>query len=129
MIAGAVVVGALVDAGFDASRLALVIPSSVAFGCAIAAVASFISVLTLSRGLAAGITAGLLLVMYLANVVATIEPDVEWLATFSAFNYYDTTALIDEGIVPWTDLAVFTAVAILAWAGALIAFRRRDLAA
>jgi ABC-type transport system involved in multi-copper enzyme maturation permease subunit len=129
MIAGAVVVGALVDAGFDAGRLMLVVPSSVAFGCAIAAVTSLLAVLTLSRGLAAGIAAGILLAMYLANVVATIEPDVEWLATFSAFHYYDTTALIDEGVVPWTDLAVFSVVAILGWAGALIAFRRRDLAA
>jgi ABC-2 type transport system permease protein len=129
MILGAIVVGALVDAGFDAARLALVIPSSVAFGCAIAGVASLLAVVTLSRGLAAGITAGVLLVMYLANVVATIEPDLAWLATFSAFNYYDTTALIDDGTVPWADLAVFTVVAVLAWAGALIAFRRRDLAA
>ncbi|HLA16519.1 MAG TPA: ABC transporter permease subunit [Candidatus Limnocylindrales bacterium] len=129
MVVGAVAVGALVNAGFDAGRLFLVVPSSAAFGCAIAGVASVLAVVTLSRGMAGGITAGVLFLMYLANVVATIEPDVEWLATFSAFNYYDTTALIDEGTVPLLDLGVFTVVAVVGWIGALVLFRRRDLAA
>jgi hypothetical protein len=129
MVTGIVGVGAIVDAGFDAGRMFMVVPSAVAFGCAIAAVASLLAVVTLSRGLAAGITAGILLLMYLANVVATLEPDVEWVSTFSAFRYFDTTQLIDDGVVSWSDVAVFTVVAIVGWAGALVAFRRRDLAA
>jgi hypothetical protein len=122
-------VGAIVDAGFDTGRMFMIVPSAAAFGCAIAAVASLLAVVTLSRGLAAGITVGILLLMYLANVAATLEPDVEWVSTFSAFRYFDATQLIDDGVVPWSDIAVFSGVAIVGWAGALVAFRRRDLAA
>jgi len=129
MMAGAIVVGAIVEAGFDDGRLLLVIPSAVAFGCAIAGVTSLLAVLTLSRGMAGGITAGVLLAMYLANIVAQIEPDVEWLATFSAFHYFDTTALIDEGVFPWADLSVFVIVAVAGWVASLLVFHRRDLAA
>jgi ABC-2 type transport system permease protein len=129
MMAGVIVLGILVDAGLDAGRMLLVIPSALAFGCAIAAVATLLSVITLSRGVAGGLTAGILIAMYLLNVVAQLQPDLDWLARLSAFHYFDTTAIIDEGLIPWSDIAVHTVAALVAWVLALALFRRRDLAA
>jgi ABC-2 type transport system permease protein len=129
MIVAVLAVGAIVDAGFDAGRFLLVIPSAFAFGCAIAAVATLLAVVSLSRGIAGGVTVAILLGMYLANVIAQIEPDLGWLRSLSAFAYFDTTAIIDEGQLMATDLAVFAVVAVSAWGAALVAFRRRDLAA
>lgn len=129
MMAGVIVIGAVVDAGLDAGRMAMVVPSAVAFGCAIAAVATLLSVVTLSRGLASGLTAGILLGMYLINVIAQLEPAIGWLANLSTFHYFDTTAIIDDGVIPWTDIAVHSTAAVVAWVLALLLFRRRDLAA
>jgi ABC-2 type transport system permease protein len=129
MVAGVIVLGAVVGAGLDATRLVMVVPSALAFGCSIAGVATLLSVVTLSRGVAGGLTAGLLIAMYLVNIVAQLEPDIEWLARFSAFHYFDTTAIIDEGLMPWADIGVHVAVALGAWLLALLLFRRRDLAA
>lgn len=129
MVAGVVVVGAVVNAGFDVGRFMLVIPLAFAFGCAISAVATLLAVLTLSRGIAGGVTAAILLAMYLVNVVAQIEPAIDWIRPLSAFAYFDTAAAIDRGILDPGAIAVFGAVAAGAWVAALIGFRRRDLAA
>jgi hypothetical protein len=45
------------------------------------------------------------------------------------WDHFDSTALIDEGTVPWGDLVLFVVMAAVGWVGALVAFRRRDLAA
>jgi len=37
------------------------------------------AVVTLSRGIAAGLAAGLLIAMYLLNIVAQVQPDLAWL--------------------------------------------------
>lgn len=128
MIAGLVVAGALVGAGFDAGRFMLVTPLAVALGCAMAAVATLLAVLTLSRGVTAGIGTAILLAMYLGNVLAQIDARFDWLATISAFHYFDTTPIIDEGVFAWGACALYAAVAVAAWAAALLVFRRRDLA-
>ena len=100
-----------------------------AFGCAIAGPTTLLSVLTLSRGMAAGIVGGVLLVMYAIFVVAQLSKDWAWLAPISAWNHLRTTEVIDNGTFPIGDLALFTGVAVAGWLAALWAFRRRDLAA
>jgi ABC-type transport system involved in multi-copper enzyme maturation permease subunit len=121
--------GRLVGAEFDLARFSMAGVLSLAFGCAIAGVATLVAVLTLSRGTASGIVGGALIVMYAIYVVAQISPDWKWLAPLSAWDHFPTTAVIDEGLVPWGDLALFTAIAAAGWVGALWAFRGRDLAA
>lgn len=128
-VAALVLVGAVVGAGFDVPRFAVAGVGAFAFGCAIAAVTTLIGAVTLSRGVAGGVVAGLLLAMYLLHAVAKIQPDLDWVAYLSAFNYYDTTAIIDEGVIPSADLGVFAAVAIAAWGLAVLVFRRRDILA
>jgi ABC-2 type transport system permease protein len=128
MIAGIVVAGALVGAGFDAGRFLMVTPLAIAFGCAMAGVATLLAVLTLSRGVTAGIGTAILLAMYLGNVLAQIDTRFDWLATISAFHYFDATPLIDEGALPWGALGLYGAVALIGWGLALVLFRRRDLA-
>lgn len=127
-LGGVIIVGALVGAGFDAGRILLVLPSATAFGWSIAAFATLLSVVTLSRGISAGMTLGVLLAMYLGNVVAQVEPDLGWLSMISAWGYFDTTATIDQGVIAWGDVGVFVAVAATCWGAAVALFVRRDLA-
>jgi ABC-2 type transport system permease protein len=124
---GVLVVGAVVGAGFDTGPFLAAAAIFWLFACAIAGVASFVAALTLSRGVAAGVAAGLLLIMYLMNIVAELQADLGWLASFGWFKYLTVTELIDDGAVPWSSIAVFGVVAVAGWLGALLVFRRRDL--
>lgn len=128
-VAGVVLVGALVGAGFDTQRFLLVVPLLATFAWAIAAFATLLSVLTLSRGMAGGITVGVLIAMYLTNAVAAIVKDLEWLQSISIFGYFDTRELIDTGILAAGDVGVLVVIAAACWTAALILFGRRDLAA
>jgi hypothetical protein len=72
---------------------------------------------------------GTLIGMYLLFVVTQIAEDLAWLAPLSAWNHFQTTELIDNGVFPVGDLALFAVIAVGGWIAALWAFRRRDLAA
>ncbi len=128
-VAGFLVAGLVVGAGFDNGRLLLVAVPAAALGFAIHGVTSALSVATLSRGTAGGITAGVLLAMYLMNIIARLQPDYAWVGSLSAFRYFDVRSIIDAGTLDLGGLALFIAVALGGWAVALGAFRRRDLVA
>ena len=128
-IAGVLLVGALAGAGFDAGRFLLAIPLLASFAWAVAAFATLLSVITLSRGIAGGITAGVLLAMYLANIVGAIETRLDWLKSLSLFGYFDTRELIGKGTLAWGDVGVFVVIAAFCWLAAVVLFGRRDLAA
>jgi ABC-2 type transport system permease protein len=129
MIAGVLAVGWLVDAGFDAPRFALAGVLGFVYACAIAAVTTLLGALTLSRGVAGGIVAGVLLAMYLLQAVAQIDPGLDWLKYLSSFHYYDSASIIDTGAFAWGDCAIFGFVAVASWGLAIAVFRRRDLVA
>jgi ABC-type transport system involved in multi-copper enzyme maturation permease subunit len=128
-VGGVWVVGRLVDAQFDAVNFALAGVLSWLFGCAIAGVTTLLSVLTLSRGRAAGIVGGILAAMYLVFVVTQLSTNWAWIAPLSAWDHFETTPLIDTGAVPGPDMALFAAIAFAGWVAAILAFRERDLAA
>lgn len=123
------VAGAVVDAGFDPGRFLLTVPVALAYGCAIAAVTTLLGAVTLSRGIAGGTAAGILLGMYLANVLSKLVPDLDALKYVSSFHYFDSTSIVDAGTIRWEDVAVFVLVAVASWLLSLWVFRRRDLLA
>jgi ABC-2 type transport system permease protein len=128
-IAGVLIVGALVGAGFPADRFLLAIPFMASFAWAIAGFATLLSVVTLSRGTAGGITVGVLLAMYLANLISAIEPKLAWLADVSVFGHFNAERLIADGAIPWGEIGVFVAIAGGCWLLAVALFGWRDLAA
>ncbi len=119
----------LIEPDFPIERLALGGVHALAMGLAFAGVTTCLAVVFLDRGRAGGLAAAILILMYLANVVAQLTTDMSWLANLSAFHYFDLKPLIDEGTYPVADSALFMAFAIGGWALALVLFRRRDLAA
>jgi beta-exotoxin I transport system permease protein len=121
--------GAAVGAEFDLGRFLLAGVFSFAFGCAIAGPTTLLSVLTLSRSITSGIVGGTLILMYALFVLSGISADWDWVGVLSAWNHFPTTRLIDEGVLPLGDLALFVAIAVGSWIAAIAAFRQRDLAA
>ncbi len=128
-VAGLWIAAAVGGTVFDLGGYALAGLLSFAFACAIAGPTTLLSVATLSRGRASGIVGGVVFAMYAVFVVTQISKDWAWVAPLSAWDHFRTTELIDQGVVPVGDLALFALVALAGWLAALWAFRRRDLAA
>jgi ABC-type transport system involved in multi-copper enzyme maturation permease subunit len=127
-VLGFYVAATIVGAPYDLGRMLVVAVLAAAFAWAVAGVTSLLAVLTLSRSIASGITVAILIAMYLLNVVAQMQPDLETLAHLSAMYYFQPTSIIDEGTVPAGEVGLYAIVAIVGWIASLLAFRRRDLA-
>jgi hypothetical protein len=119
----------LIEPDFPTWNLVLAGGHAFAMGLAVAGVTTLLAVVFLDRGRAGGLAAGILIFMYLANVIAQLSPDLEWVARLSAFHYFDLKPVIDSGTYPLADTALYLAFAIGGWSLALVLFRRRDLAA
>jgi ABC-type transport system involved in multi-copper enzyme maturation permease subunit len=128
-VGGMLVVGVVVGAGFDAGRFLMEVPLLFLFACALGAIATLLSVITLSRAGSAGVVAGGLLAMYLLDAVSRLQADLDWIGTPSAFRYLRSTSAIDLGVMPLGPMALFGAIAVAAWGVAVWRFRTRDLVA
>ena len=128
-VGGFLLVGPVVGARFEAVPFALAGLDTWVYGCAIAAVATLVGALTLSRGLTGGLVAGILIAMYLVSVIVAIEPSLDWMRYLTSFAWFDTASVIDEGRVEAGGPVVFGLVAGFAWLGSLLVWRRRDLLA
>lgn len=130
MTVGAIVaVDLLIEPNFPIDRLVLAGVHALLLGLAIAGVTTLLGVAMLDRGKAGGLAAGILIVMYLVNILAELSSDIADLGRLSAFRYFNLKSLIDTGTYPVGDSLLYLAVAIASWLVALWAFRRRDLAA
>ena len=118
-----------IEPNFPADRVSLTALPALVFGVAIAGPATLLSVVLLDRGRAAAIAAGILVLMYLLNVVAALAPEWDILANASAFHYFDLKGLLRTGDYPLGDTLLLGGIGLAAWAAALVVFRRRDLAA
>ncbi len=126
-VASVVALGPVIDVAFDVPAFLAVGLLSFAFGCAIAAVSTLVSVVTLDRGRSIGFGAIVLILMYLVTVVSGLEPSLEGLKYLSAFHYYHPAAVIDGGQAPIGETLLFGAVALVGWGLAIWRFRSRDL--
>ncbi len=81
---------------------------------------------SLRTSVVTGSIAGVLVAMYVADLIGRLDTDLDWVRYGSVFRYYGRA--IDEGIDPLTFLGV-TAVAVACAALGALLFERRDLAA
>lgn len=127
-IGAVLLVDLFIEPDFPADRLALAGVHAFALGAATCGITALLAVILLDRGRAGGMAAGILILMYLMNVIAQLSPDLRGLANLSAFHYFDVRQLIDSGAYPVPDSAIYVVVAVIGWSLALVVFRRRDLA-
>lgn len=81
-----------------------------------------------NRGGAAGITASLAVGSYLVYTLAPLSDTIKPYQEFSPFYYYFENDPISNGL-DWGHAAVLAAATAVAFALAVVAFRRRDIAA
>jgi ABC-2 type transport system permease protein len=119
---GSVLSGAGLDAGAAAEGFANVWPLALLFA-GFGAIATGFSLRT---SVVTGSVAGLLVAMYVIDLVGRLDPDLSGLRYLSVFKYYGNA--IEEGIDPLAFAGVTLAACLLAALGAWL-FERRDLAA
>ena len=119
---GSVLSGAGLDAGAAAEGFANVWPLALLFAGCGAIAAGF----SLRTSVVTGSVAGLLVAMYVIDLVGRLDPDLSGLRYLSVFKYYGNA--IEDGIEPLAFAGVTLAACLLAALGAWL-FERRDLAA
>jgi len=77
---------------------------------------------------AVGVALGVVIVMYVLEVLGSLWPAAEWLQPYSLFHYFKAKSILTGAFTP-SDLGVLAAVILAAMTWALVVFPRRDLAA
>lgn len=71
---------------------------------------------------------GLIILMYVINIISAFLESLENLKYFSFFHYYDFSAALIDNSLDATGLLVFAGVSLVAVALGLVLFNRRDIA-
>jgi len=117
---GSVLAGAGLDAGRAAAGFAGVWPLALLFaGLGVVACAW-----SLRTSVVTGSVAGVLVAMYVIDLVGRLDPGLDWVRYVSVFRYYGNA--IEDGIEPLAFCGVTVAAAVLAGLGAWL-FDRRDI--
>ena len=77
---------------------------------------------------ALGVTLGIVIAMYVLEVLGSLWPAAEPLQPYSLFHYLKAKAILNGFVAPF-DLVVLSSVILIAMVWALMVFPRRDLAA
>jgi ABC-2 type transport system permease protein len=77
---------------------------------------------------AVGVTLGVVIAMYVLEVLGSLWPAAAWLQPYSVFHYFKAKSILSGTISP-ADMGVLSFVSLVAIAWALVVFPRRDLAA
>lgn len=120
--AGSLAAGADLDAGLAAAGFANVWPLAI-FS---AGVAMLVTGFSQHAGVVTGVAAGVVVAMYVLDLLGRLSDSVEPFRRLSAFHYYGTAAV--DGIDPLAFVGLTAAGLTLAAAGTAL-FDRRDIAA
>lgn len=110
---------------FNYFKLALV---GFLFGWALFSIAFMLSAMFSDKGKVYGITAGLIVVMYVIKIVATLKESLQDLKYFSFFHYYNQSQLLIHNNIESLAIIVFTAVIVVCTILGAIWFKKRDIA-
>jgi ABC-2 type transport system permease protein len=119
-MAGSTIAGAGLDAGPAAAGFASVWPLALLFAGLGIVVCGF----SLRTSVVTGSVAGILVAMYVVDLIGKLDPGLDWVRYASVFKYYGNA--IEDGIEPLAFLGVSAAAVLLAALGAWL-FDRRDL--
>ncbi len=112
---------------YNLESFALVAVISFLFGWAVFSVAVLFSASFSERSRVYMVSGGIVLVMYVLNVLARLSENMEWLKFVSFFHYYDYNGALLESTLDSTDVLLFVAVIIVCTFGAMWWFVRRDI--
>jgi ABC-2 type transport system permease protein len=119
-LVGSALAGAGLDAGPAAAGFASVWPLALLFAGLGVVVCGF----SLRTSIVTGSVAGVLVAMYVIDLIGKLDPGLDWVRYASVFKYYGNA--IEDGIEPLAFVAVTAAAVLLAAVGGRL-FERRDI--
>jgi len=125
-VSGATFAGVVKELAFR--NLPLLWLNSVLLFGAFAAIALAASVSFDRLAPALGVTLGIVIAMYVLEVLGSLWPAAQWLQPYSLFHYLKAKAILTGFAAPF-DVVVLSSVILMAMVWALVVFPRRDLAA
>lgn len=97
------------------------------FGTAIFSISIFLSAIFSDKGKVYFISAGILVLMYVANIVASLKDNYADLKYFSFFYYYNPADALIRNKIDEAGIWVFIATIVVFTIAGLIAFEKRDI--
>jgi ABC-2 type transport system permease protein len=118
----------LVGVALNPARLAETTFNALPSMVLILAFTIFVGTLVHSRRLALGIALAFVIGSFMLNTIGATASDslADQLRTFSFFRYFDSTTVMQNGLV-WSNVFLLVAVTIVLFIGALWCFERRDV--
>ena len=117
------------DVEFETEAMLLLLAMGTLVTLAIGGFAFMVSAFAKGGGKVAAVSAGMLGAMWLANFIAAVNENTEFLDTFSLFHYWKPGAIIDEVTAKPEAWWVFGVTAVLFAAIGIWRFLGRDVAA
>lgn len=98
------------------------------FGLATFSISMFLSAVFSDRGKVYFVSAGTIVLMYVANIVATLKEKFSDLKYVSFFHYFDAVRILIHNELDTTGIWVFLTIIVVFTIAGLIAFDKRDIA-
>lgn len=97
------------------------------FGFAVLGLAMLVSAWASEGSTVTGGAGGLILVMYVAYLISSLEPNLDKLKYVSLFHYFSPGSVITDGHLSLSSVVVLFAVGLVAGAAGWLVFERRDI--
>lgn len=111
----------------DAGNILRTATISLLFAWAIYALSTMVSSVVSERSKSYFAVGGLLLLMYVSNVVSGLVNGLDWLKFTSFFHYYQPAKILAGGSIETLSLAVFIGTIVIATIIGYILFKYRDI--
>ena len=112
---------------YDVANYSKLLVGGIFFIVAIFSIATFISVISSEKGRVSMITGGLMMLMYVLNVLSTLKDSLVNLKYFSFFYYFSASSLLDKNQYVDYSILVFSCVIIVFTSLSVLFFKKRDL--
>lgn len=112
---------------YSVDRFGIVAIMGLFFGLAIYSLAMLVSALSSEKGRVSMVMGGLLVLMYVLNLVAALKENLSDLKYFSFFHYFDAQSALTKGELNMTSVWVFVSVIIVSTIAGAVVWTRRDV--
>ncbi|HIA47242.1 MAG TPA: hypothetical protein EYN96_04565 [Candidatus Hydrogenedentes bacterium] len=108
-------------------RVFIILGNLFALYVCVGAISSFLTARANSRGRAVGGAVGILLTFLMWNFIGQYWGPAEKFEFLNILTYYRPMPILDEGTVPWRDMAVLATLSGILWGLGGVYFHRRDI--
>ncbi len=124
----AVPIALFYDISFNHTSIYLITISGALFGLAVYSITFMLSAIFSERSRVYAISGALLVIMYVANIFASLKESWSDLKYISFFHYFNASAIVTDQKIEPISIIIFLSISLIFTILALAIFSRRDIA-